>query len=283
MITFVDRQIQSLLPVSNRGLYYGDGVFETLRFASGALVLWPFHAKRLLRGLNRLGFSQAVDVEAIRVFLEAQVAAHLGTAVDALVRLTLVRAAGVGYRPLCDSDAMEIISIQAYDMPDDRVYREGVAVRCLEWPLVADRCLGGIKHLNRLSQVMAARELAAEEFEGLVLDQDGFLIEGTRSNLVALRRGRWITPDLRNAGIEGVMRDFLLSGAVRNCPGLTVEPLVAGDILGEVTSLALINSVFGVVPVAMVNGRVLDVNPVIEVWQRPVHENLQLPWKARTC
>lgn len=285
VITFVDRQSTAVIPVLNRGLCYGDGLFETLRFVEDELVLWPLHVARIKRGLTTLGFGDHVDFDGVRQFIECQVRSRLGAAADAMVRLTLLRTEGVGYRPGDPARVTEIVSFQPYQMPPLTHYQQGISLRCLEWPLSRDPRLGGLKHLNRLSQVMASRELRSDEFEGVVLDCEGYVIEATRSNLLVFRNGEWSTPDLRDAGIRGVMRDYLLQGTLAGdepFPPLAISPLKVQQ-LGEVSAMALINSVFGVIPVASLNGRNLDVLSVIERWQRPVHNALKLPRETVFC
>jgi 4-amino-4-deoxychorismate lyase len=108
--------------------------------------------------------------------------------------------------------------------------------------------LAGIKHLNRIEQVMARREWQDEYQEGLMLDEDGFVIEGTMSNLFLIRDGVLMTPELNRAGVAGIMREKILSCAENLGIPATVCPLQLSDVQ-QANSVFISNSLIEIWPV----------------------------------
>lgn len=264
--------------MDSRVLAYGDGVFETLRYRSGSFVLWDLHYKRLQLGLTALGFADSYSGISLHDFIEREILLTYGPEADLMVKIVLARDQGEGYRPSGDSSVTEIVTIKPYMPPALELYKSGFSTRILTWRLAKDCQLAHLKHLNKLPHVMASRELNNGEFEGLLLDSDDYLIEGTRSNLLLLVNGCWVTPDLRQAGVRGVMRSYLLTvaGSVSYSAALEIKA-IHKDQLSEIEAMAVCNSLFGLIPVACLHGRQLDVAAVTEVWHKPLHSALKLP------
>jgi 4-amino-4-deoxychorismate lyase len=109
--------------------------------------------------------------------------------------------------------------------------------------------LAGIKHLNRLENVLAAAEWQNPDVaEGLLCDSEGNVIEGTRSNLFLVRHGELLTPDLSRCGVAGVQRQRVLDwAATRNLPA-SVGRVTLQDVL-DADEVFLTNSVIGLWPV----------------------------------
>lgn len=232
--------------VNDRGLAYGDGLFETVRVtASGRAPLWPRHRARLLDGAERLRIPvrpQALD----RCLADTLTAAPSGTG---LIKLILTRGpGGRGYLP----PARPIPSLfgQHGSVPvwSPLLRREGIETGLCSEPLERD-ALAGLKHLNRLPQVLARMEVARRDWhEGLLLDRRGCPLEATAMNLFALFGDTLWTPALDAAGVAGVGRDWLLSRAREQGRPVQVRlrPL---SHLRTADSVFLINSVVGVLPV----------------------------------
>lgn len=269
-----------MVPTDDRGFLYGDGVFETVRLIQGRLVLWSQHLQRLRRGCQLLRLQPDwASIEALPEFLFTKLANQSATAADAIVKLQLTRREGLGYQPRLDACPRETLIIRPYVRPASVLYRDGVSARTLHWRLPRDPQWQGCKHLNRLAQVQCAAELAPGEFDGLVFDFEDCLIEGTRSNIVLLWGGEWVTPELMGAGVDGVLRQWLLGswGGPQFPPGWLKEKPVMRHMLCEVRAAAFCNSVFGIVPIAAIDGRPLDIRPITEGLQPLVHQQLELP------
>lgn len=236
------------VPATDRGLNYGDGLFETLRLHRGRPWLLERHLARLRGGCVRLGLPYPGDA-VLRADIDRLVK---GQADDAVLRLVLTRGdGGRGYAPPVDAQGRRIVSLHA--LPP--VGPEGLTVGLCTTRLGSNVTLAGLKHLNRLEQVLAAAEVAAAGWdEGLMLDEAGLVIEATRHNVVYVRAGRVLTPSLPGAGVAGVMRQLVMETADALGIGGEAQPL-RYDELHEVDELFLCNAVMGLRPVIRLGTR----------------------------
>lgn len=243
----INGQPEDRINVQDRGLQYGDGLFETIAFRDQQLELLDAHLARLQLGCNRLKLTfSASDISLIKTELKLVTAA---LATDAIIKVTLTR--GVGGRGYQYADNIPVSRIiSSYPMPDyPSNYQDGVAVRLCEQRLAINPQLAGIKHLNRLEQVLARNEWRDSDIaEGLMFDSNGFLIEGTMSNIVLFRNGGLLTPDLSQCGINGVMREFLLKFSQQQGWPVSVTQLTLNDLL-QADECLLCNSVIGIWPI----------------------------------
>ena len=243
----VDGSPVDTIPIDDRGLQYGHGMFETCRIVDGRIPLWQFHRARLSSTAARLGIPldlASVDAEA----------SQLATGCTDAVLKVLITAGGGGRGYRADTIAARR-SVSVFPAPAETVDRaRGVTARLCRMRLAPQPMLAGLKHLNRLEQVLARSEWTAPEIaEGLMCDVDGRLVEGTATNLFLVRDGCIVTPDLRRCGVAGVMRRVLLEQR----PGIEL-PIEIRDValeeLDDADECFLTNAVIGVWPVA----RILD-------------------------
>ena len=264
----------STISVMDRGLTYGDGVFETILWSKGRFVLLEEHLSRLYLGCEKLGIPyKKLDSLPDRLDKILQVN---DSSLRRLIKVTITRGSGGrGYSPSGCHSVNELIGcfpppeISAYS------YREGIAVRLLSTPTITHPMLSGIKHLNRLEQVLAAKELSSDEFEGIMQDQNGCLVEGTKSNIVFRLKSQkdWCTPSLRDSGIKGVLRQHLLKKQVKYGVKIIEKDIYQQEI-DNIQSLAVFNSVFGIIPIKQFNEIKLDVESVLNEIQAPIHSAL---------
>jgi 4-amino-4-deoxychorismate lyase len=121
--------------------------------------------------------------------------------------------------------------------------------------------MAGMKSLERMQQVLASRELQPDEFERIMLDSDGNLIEGTRTNLLVQSGGAWITPSRESLAVAGVMRAELLDCLGQHGVQTEQRPISREDLGPErIQAFWLINSVIGIVPVRRLDGVELPVS-----------------------
>jgi len=244
MHSWVDGQPADSVPLKDRGLAYGDGLFETIAVKAGQLVLLDRHLQRLDEGCRRLAF--VVDQTLVRCEVQAYAAA-LG---DGVLKLILTRGDSLrGYGSNPEAPVRRILQgnppatyPQAHGTDGVRLF--ACATRLAEQPLLA-----GLKHLNRLEQVIARAEWQdAEHAEGLMLDVSGRVIEGVFSNLFLVSNGLLLTADLNRCGVAGVMRAEILAQA--SALGI---PVAVADIsleqLREADEVFVCNSVYGIWPV----------------------------------
>ncbi|MCK9490362.1 MAG: aminotransferase class IV [Xanthomonadales bacterium] len=272
--SLVDGIAADLLPVDDRGLAYGDGLFETIAFIAGRAPLWRGHMARLARGGRRLRLAVPAATD-----LLAQ-ARQLAGADDCLIKIIVSRRGGRGYAPAAKSipsprdsaagkegnavpaDAVRSILIRhpLSDVPE-RVYQQGLRLRWCRLRLAAQPSLAGIKHLNRLEQVLARSEWRDPKIdEGLVCDADGRVISAVAANLFVVHDGCLLTPRIDRCGVAGVARAWLLAQARRWLP--VAETDIDRALVESADELFLSNAVRGVMPVGRIGRRRLQPGPV---------------------
>lgn len=238
--------IEQPLDCLDRAVTYGDGIFETVAVFDGTPPLWACHRQRLVSSVSRLGM--AVDVAVI----QDKVLAMASQAGNAVLRIIVARSGGKrGYDPRYA--AGYVFSIESFPLPAYplSLLQSGVALHLCHHVLPRNPALAGIKHLNRLDQVMAAGEWNRSlEQEGLVLDDTGAVTEGTISNLFIVKNGILHTPTVQYCGVAGVMREFIISVIA---PALSLNVVIQRLTLADVLvadECFVCNSIFGVWPVS---------------------------------
>jgi 4-amino-4-deoxychorismate lyase len=256
---WVDGKRADVLPVDDRGLHYGDGLFETLVVRAGVARFLEAHLKRLTAGCERLGI-RFPHGAALRSDIAAAVALAPARAVLKII-VTRGSATRRGYAPAGDESARRLVSLwNDAGVPED--VARGVVLHVASMRLGANTALAGIKHLGRIENVMAAAEAsAAGAFDALLLGSSGHVVSGAMSNVFVVRNAALATPRLDSAGVAGVMRGVVL----RECAGLGIVAR-EGDITLEELSAAdevfITNARIGVVPVARVGEHSFRMNTV---------------------
>jgi len=256
--TLVDSAASNTVAADDRGLHYGDGLFETLAVRGGRALHWSRHMTRLLAGCERLGIP-AVDTVAL-----AREAHRLSAATaQGVLKVIVTRGSGGrGYREPHTVLPRRILQLFPWPEFPPAAGEQGVAVRLCRMRLCHNPLLAGIKHLNRLEQVLARREWHDPRIaEGLLLDGDGLLVEGTMSNLFVVRGGKLLTPGLLRCGVAGIMRSVVLELARRQSVPVEIGPVDAAE-LGRAEEVFLCNSLIGIWPVVAVEGRPYPRGPV---------------------
>jgi 4-amino-4-deoxychorismate lyase len=251
------------LDPGDRGLAYGDGLFETMAADSGAIRWLDYHLERLRSGCRRLKIP-APD-EAV---LRREIAECCPPAGKAVVKLIVTRGTGArGYRPPDDASPTRLIGTMAWPARPAANYSTGIELIRCEMRLGRNPALAGLKHLNRLEQVLARAELPDDgAWEGLLLDSDGDVVGCTSSNIFAISGRRLITPETRFCGVEGVMRRIVIETAAElrleaSDTAMRPETLLAAD------ALFVTNAVFGIWPVRRFGERAYARSPIIRELQ----------------
>ncbi len=172
----------------DRGLQYGDGLFETLAVLGGRARFWEWHLERLALGARRLGLPLPDP---------SQLAAEIALACTeprGVVKVIVTRGVGPrGYRPPANPEPTRIVSASAWPSPPATASPEGLRLRWCRTRCGRNPALAGIKHLNRLEQVLARSEWDDGLVdEGLMKDEHDCVISATQANLFARIGGRWI-------------------------------------------------------------------------------------------
>lgn len=258
----VNGEISTYVNATNRGFCYGDGVFETLVVHNGRPRRWQAHMDRLSAGCERLGLTMPPQTILLR---EVQtVSAGLA---DAVVKIILTRDGdGRGYLPPENQACVRVVS--AYSYPDGilETAREGVRAQVCELRLAIQPALGGIKHLNRLEQVIASVEMREKSgCEGILLDSEDHVISAIAANVFIIMENRLLTPRLDRCGVRGVLRSHILAGFGARCE----QRRIMVDMLQEADEIFICNSVRGVVPVTSIDHHEYGIGPVtreVQTW-----------------
>jgi 4-amino-4-deoxychorismate lyase len=263
----INGQKNEFISVQDRGLHYGDGLFETLAVHDKQPLCWGKHFARLKKGCARLGIecpsSELLFSEAIQLCNDSD---------KSVLKIILTRGqGGRGYRPPETNNPVTRI-LGNYPWPDHPHGNviEGIKIRLCNTRLARNPQLAGIKHLNRLEQVLARSEWDDPDVaEGLMQDTEGNVMEGTMSNLFIINGNLLITPDLTECGIAGIIRECVLDLAAdinleTSISSLTDKDLYAAD------EIFLCNSVIGIWPVRQLEQHQFRTGP----WTGKIREKL---------
>jgi 4-amino-4-deoxychorismate lyase len=254
------------IDVMDRGLQYGDGLFETLRVANGAVRFWDAHYARLQSSCERLDIPAPTAIQ-----LQNEASQVIGSTRDAVLKIIITRGVGGrGYRSSTKSLPTRIISL--HDLPIALPLDGGIEVRWCNTRLARNAQLAGLKHLNRLEQVLAQNEWRDDSIaEGLMMDTEGELICATAANVFVVSSGVLVTPDLRFSGIRGVMRTQVLAAAQTLRIEID-ERALWPDELSTASEVFVGNAVRGIRSVVKLEQQTWSVGSVA----RSIYEHLQL-------
>lgn len=264
MATLVNGEMTDSLAVGDRGFQYGDGLFETIAVRGRVPQLWDRHLSRLEEGCARLSIPLP-DVSRLR----QEVLQAIGTHDRCVIKIIITSGtSGRGYRRQ-SSTSTRIIQRRSWPDHPETAVRQGVTVRWCRMRLARQPQLAGVKHLNRLEQVLARAEWQDEAAEGLMCDSAGQVIEGTMSNLFLVTAGTLVTPDLSQSGVAGVMRAEVLDRAAELGIVTAVQP-VSPAMVDAADELFLTNSLIGLWPVAKLDTRSYAVGKITQTLQTAV-------------
>lgn len=257
----VDGRPADSVPVDDRGLLYGDHLFETVAFVRGRAPLWDLHMARLLRDARRL-LMPAPAPELLAAECARLVEGHR----QAVVRVTITRGSGGrAYEPSADPAPRRILVRRPWPSGLAVARRDGIVMHTSPVRLARGGPLAGIKHGNRLEQVLAAEQARRSGVdEAVLLDADGRVVEAIAGNLVLLVDGETLTPDLSAAGVAGVG----LRALGCRLGAKLIEQAIDADVLHRAEGLMVINSVAGIRPARVLDDRELTIAEPCRRWQR---------------
>jgi len=266
MLAWLDGLPASAVPLADRGLAYGDGLFETIKVKNGEPRLLARHLARLQEGCERL--SLKLDV----ALLHKELADFCENLSEGVAKLIVTRGDGQrGYAPANVTPARRILLGSALpDYPPQNA-QMGVRLFPCQTRLAEQPLLAGLKHLNRLEQVLARGEWQSAQYaEGLLCDYHGRVIEGVFSNLFMVKDGHLFTPDLSRCGVAGVMRSLLLDLAdSANIPLSICD--IAHQELFAADEVFVCNSLYGIWPVIALGAQSWPIGAVTRTLQSLLH------------
>ncbi len=236
------------ISLDDRGFNYGDGLFETMAVVGGDISLLDYHFARLKRGLAALKIN--ICIETLRPQVMNELKLPQATGDNYILKLIVTR--GVGGRGYAfDNNLPGCVYFRHCPWPNYPVKnsQQGVITRLCQLRLAQQPALAGIKHLNRLEQVLARQEWQDSEIaEGLLLDSAGNLIEGVSSNIFLVKGKTLLTPKLDQCGVAGVMRAYLIQLA-QQFDLQVAEVQLQLEQVRQADEVFICNSVIGIWPV----------------------------------
>lgn len=244
----------------DRGLLYGDGLFETIAVKQGKLQHWEDHLERLKQGCDALGL-QGLNVESLEKDAHQLVSSDPN--LKCVIKIIITRGVGGrGYKPT--TQALTRI-VQRFSWPEypASFIKTGVKVTHCKFRLSKQSRLAKIKHLNRLEQVLARSEWDNEYQDGLVCDLDNNVIEATSNNVFFHLDNTLVTPDLAQCGVAGVMRKKVIEYCHANDIELVIRDVKQSEIK-QIQAMFLCNSINGIWPVSSYCERKLSKTAIID-------------------
>ena len=260
------------ISIHDRALQYGDGVFETLRIVDGKIPMWKYHQQRLTNAQQILG----LPLDDFFAQWQGFISEHLSDVKTACAKLVISRGEGPrGYKIPPQMSLNWWLTVT--DLPVRETKNEFKLTLCRH-ALSRQPRLAGLKHLNRLDQVLARSEWNEQDNfdEGIMFNLDGDVIEGTMSNIFWLKSGQLYTPDLSQEGIDGCVRRWLIdqhaqnSNAVAKAETKTVTKSVIIekdaklDQLLTADAVFLTNSLMGIQQVSQIDGQTIKPSKAVE-------------------
>ena len=245
-IIWINGIVSEKIAVQDRGLHYGDGVWETIAIQQGQAEFLHEHLQRLFFGCQQLGIELP---KSIQLREEIKIALQAIEQTQGILKIIITRGqGGRGYNPIGASQPCRILSTHPWPDDQKKFYKHGINLTLCKTRLAYSPKLAGFKHLNRLEQVLARAEWQAQFQEGLMMDYQDHIVEGVMTNVFIIKNETIITPPLEYCGIAGIMRAELMRLAEEDGISVKVSQLNIDDIY-QADGLFLSNSILGLWPV----------------------------------
>ena len=267
----VNGKLVSGIAPTNRGFAYGDGIFRTMRLLNGELLDWPLHYQTLVADCSKIQIVCPSAELLMQEFKHLMATGEGDELASGIVKIIITRGDGArGYAPpaICEPTRVLIHSPLPVYAPE--IYHTGVALYTCETRLASQPLLAGIKHLNRLENVLARAELKDPRFfDGVLRDYDDHVIEAVSGNLFMMKDGLVMTPALERCGVAGVMRQKILDFYKTRGQAVIVTQLFLENLLNA-DAVVIANSVYGILQVTQLDEQVIATND----WAKQLRSDL---------
>lgn len=249
--TLINGKQSSALAISDRGLHYGDGLFETIAVQNKTLLCWEDHIARLQKGCALL----AIPTPSVAQ-LKDEADSLITSDEKQVIKIIISRGeGGRGYALPEETTTTRIISRHPWPKHADDNETQGVNVRICDYRYSHNSVLAGVKHLNRLEQVLARSEWSDQSIaEGIVLDSFNNVIEGTMSNVFYIKDNTLNTPELSQCGIDGIIRKKIIVLANTLNISIAIKDISLKELLSA-EEIFICNSIIGVWPVSILDNK----------------------------
>jgi len=254
----------------SRAEQFGDGVFETLLVSDGVARALSLHAKRLEHGLRCLKIPPPVEN------LQHMLSGYVDNMVESsglrngVLKVMVSRAKSArGYAYDAQAEPCIVVFFSSYQAPKNEFYEQGINVQICSTQCSIQQQLAGLKHLNRLENVLAKSELHSDCFEGLMGNYLGLVIEGTMSNVFFEKDDVLYTPELSLSGVAGIMRSLIMAYCRRKGIALHITHIKM-DALPQFDSAFVCNSVMGLLPIKKIKDKPMAIGKLTRQLQMAI-------------
>lgn len=253
--------INETLDWQERGLHFGDGLFETLLKIDGEIPYWQSHYQRLVKGCKQL----YLPIPGLN-WLENKLTEVTNNTDTCVVKIIVTRGVGGRGLNLPDADQSSVFVLSyPYTRPDNTALKVSVC----DTRLPINPNLSGLKHLNRLDYILATIELGKkpDKDEAILCDTDGFIVEGIISNLFFSKNCQLFTPRLSLSGVDGIMRSKIIEHSDKIEKPVRIDRFKLDQLLQADESF-LCNSVQGIRPIGSINGQAFETGAITRLMMK---------------
>jgi len=256
-VILINGELSKTIDISDRGLHYGDGLFETIEIFQGQPIFLAQHLARMKLGCFALKIPFPKED-----LLHAEIKQLCTDVEQGVIKLMLTRGSGGrGYRQPPSVSVTRMVALHPFPDYPDSFQTIGISAKFCDFRLGLNPLLAGIKHNNRLEQVIARSEWEDEFQEGLMLDINDHVIEGTMTNLFVIKGQIVFTPDLKLSGINGIIRQIIIDLCCEHKIPLKVITMNAA-LVKSADELFVTNSIIGIWPISQLGDTVFSVGNV---------------------
>ncbi|MCE2595250.1 aminodeoxychorismate lyase [Motilimonas cestriensis] len=254
---------------ADRGLAYGDGFFTTAKVVRGKVEFWRDHVERLMLASKKF----AIELPSLLTLFSEVQTAIAGVELGCLKILITRGEGGRGYSGAGCENPTRIISVTPWPAQYQLWQRSGIALAPCQYQLGLNPQLAGYKTLNRLDQVLIKQELESLDVDDVIVcDINGYVVESSAANVFWFEQGTLYTPDLSQAGVNGVMRKQVLRCAEQLEIPVNIVKFKL-DQLAQVDSMFITNTLMGLVPIKQFQQRVLTDFSLVQRLQQEIKDD----------
>lgn len=256
-----------IISADNRGLKFGDGLFETFKFKNGNLILIDEHLARLWQGMKLMQFEipklfnpDILEEQTLQLIKKNQYN-------DARIRLTIIRGSGGLYDALNHSPHY---IIQAWPLPENngKLNENGLYCCIYHDSFKVIDCFSNCKHNNFMVYAMGA--LYAKKMkcnDALILNQNKNLSDSTIANLFLIKDDVIYTPSLSEGPVAGIMRDFVIKELIK-ADFQIKESIITEEMLMDADEVFLTNSIYNIRWVAEIENKSYQNKKILEIFHQ---------------
>lgn len=260
--------LDARVSVFDHGFLYGDGVYETMRSYDGVVFMLDEHITRLHRSASLIGLHIPKNAAGIKAAIHEALKAN--SLKNAYIRLTVSRGPGpVGLDPaLCKKPTFVIIANEFKEYPK-AYYKNGIKLIISGTKRNLKEAVNPqIKSLNFLNNILAKAEAKERgAYEALMLNANGYLTEGTISNIFFISNQILCTPSTNCGILDGITRKIILGLAVKNRIKIK-EGRFRKEALYNASEAFITNTTMEVMPVSRVDKNKYKVGTITRLLHR---------------